>query len=62
MVRLVSPAVQIDERFVLIEHDPVETPVVVEIADSQTPIQIQPSEISPEPTASRLLNYLRCPS
>ena len=41
---LLRSVVQINERFVLIEYDRIETPVVIEVADGQTATEVQRAE------------------
>ena len=38
---LFRAVVQVNQRFILVEHDGIETPVVIEVADRQTPTEVQ---------------------
>ena len=40
MARFFGAIVQVDERFILIEHQGVELPIVIEVADGQSPAQV----------------------
>ena len=41
---LLRSVVQVNQRLVLIDHDRIEPPVVVEVADRQAPAEVQRSE------------------